>query len=123
MPNRLLRVSEQNYVSIVHQSRRTLLHKTTLYSHLLKCPTAQSVSMPSLSAFTLLGEALGISSIGPSTKPSTSGLFHAGRPCSRAATFAAASVACAHTIQATGHSQTPPILQFPVRHVHNDACL
>ena len=52
--------------------------------------------MPSLSAFTILGEAFGMSSMGPSTKPSTSGLFQAGRPCSRAATFAAASVACAH---------------------------
>ena len=65
--------------------------------------------MPSLSAFTMLGEALGMSSIGPSTKPSTSGLFQAGSPCSRAATLAAASVACAHH---TGRTLLPDAPQM-----------
>ena len=50
---------------------------------------------PSCSALTMEGEAPGTFSRGPSTKDRISGLFHTGLLRSRAATFAAASVACA----------------------------
>ena len=50
---------------------------------------------PSCSALTMEGEASGTFSRGPSTKDRMSGLFHTGLLRSRAATFAAASVACA----------------------------
>lgn len=53
-----------------------------------------AIARPSSLAFTIEGAASGMSSKGPSTNGSTSGLFHAGWPCRVAATLQAASVAC-----------------------------